>query len=94
MHAKSLTWYQRDAAVQRHISIVTETYPPEINGVALTLEHLLSGLRMKGYGVSVARMSTSLVSYIQYTVTKRLSLRRIELNVFIARCFFRDLPET
>jgi glycosyltransferase involved in cell wall biosynthesis len=55
MHAKSLTWSQRDLAVQRHISIVTETYPPEINGVALTLAQLVSGLRMQGHAVSVVR---------------------------------------
>jgi len=53
MHAKSLTSFQRGALVQRHISIVTETYPPEINGVALTLAQLVRGLRLQGHAVSV-----------------------------------------
>ena len=39
----------------RHICIVTETYPPEINGVALTLGHLVEGLRRIGHRVSLVR---------------------------------------
>jgi glycosyltransferase involved in cell wall biosynthesis len=38
-----------------HIAIVTETYPPEVNGVALTLGHLVSGLRERGQEVSLIR---------------------------------------
>jgi glycosyltransferase involved in cell wall biosynthesis len=38
-----------------HICIVTETYPPEINGVALTLSRLVSGLRARGHLVSLVR---------------------------------------
>ena len=34
---------------------MTETYPPEINGVALTLAHLVNGLRQQGHTVSVVR---------------------------------------
>lgn len=37
----------------RHIGIVTETYPPEANGVALTLDRLVQGLRARGHVVSV-----------------------------------------
>jgi len=55
MHAKHRTWSQPDATTQRHICIVTETYPPEINGVALTLAHLVKGLRLRGHTVSVVR---------------------------------------
>ena len=40
---------------QRHICIVTESYPPEINGVALTVARLAEGLRLQGYAVSVVR---------------------------------------
>lgn len=36
-------------------AIVTETYPPEINGVALTVAMLASGLRDRGHAVQVAR---------------------------------------
>jgi glycosyltransferase involved in cell wall biosynthesis len=39
----------------RHICIVTETYPPEVNGVALTLGHLVKGLLTQGHTVSVIR---------------------------------------
>jgi glycosyltransferase involved in cell wall biosynthesis len=36
-------------------AIVTETYPPEINGVALTVEGLEQGLRRRGHEVDVVR---------------------------------------
>jgi glycosyltransferase involved in cell wall biosynthesis len=39
----------------QHICIVTETYPPEVNGVALTLSHLVEGLRANGHVVSIIR---------------------------------------
>jgi glycosyltransferase involved in cell wall biosynthesis len=35
------------------ITLVTETYPPEINGVALTLARLADGLRGRGHEVSL-----------------------------------------
>jgi glycosyltransferase involved in cell wall biosynthesis len=37
------------------ITLVTETYPPEINGVALTLAHLVAGLRQRGHRVQLVR---------------------------------------
>lgn len=36
-------------------TIVTETYPPEVNGVALTVQALEHGLRARGHDVSVVR---------------------------------------
>jgi glycosyltransferase involved in cell wall biosynthesis len=42
-------------STSRHICIVTETYPPEVNGVALTLAHLVKGLLEQGHAVSVVR---------------------------------------
>jgi len=36
-------------------AIVTETYPPEVNGVALTVHGLESGLRARGHEVSLVR---------------------------------------
>jgi len=36
-------------------SIVTETYPPEVNGVALTVEGLEHGLRERGHAVELVR---------------------------------------
>src|SRR5882724_2123690 len=41
--------------VASHVCIVTETYPPEINGVASTLAHLASGMRERGHIVSLVR---------------------------------------
>jgi glycosyltransferase involved in cell wall biosynthesis len=38
-----------------HICVVTETYAPEINGVALTLARLVEGLRARGLLASVVR---------------------------------------
>src|SRR5262245_5739499 len=35
------------------ICVVTETYAPEINGVAMTLARLVDGLRARGHAVSV-----------------------------------------
>lgn len=36
-------------------TIVTETYPPEVNGVALTVQGLENGLRARGHEVGVVR---------------------------------------
>lgn len=38
-----------------HYAIVTETYPPEVNGVALTVQSMESGLRARGHHVSLVR---------------------------------------
>jgi glycosyltransferase involved in cell wall biosynthesis len=37
------------------IALVTETYPPEVNGVATTLEHLVTGAMERGHEVEVVR---------------------------------------
>lgn len=42
-------------SIARRFSLVTETYPPEVNGVALTVAGLESGLRALGHGVEVIR---------------------------------------
>ncbi len=39
----------------KHIVIATETFTPEINGVANTLQHLCHGLMQRGHRVSVVR---------------------------------------
>ncbi len=41
--------------VASHVCIVTETYAPEINGVASTLARLASGMRARGHTVSLVR---------------------------------------
>ena len=38
-----------------HVCVVTETYPPEINGVAMTLQRLVTGLIDAGHHVSLVR---------------------------------------
>lgn len=38
-----------------HITLVSETFPPEINGVANTLGRLSEGLRLRGHRVEVVR---------------------------------------
>ncbi|MGQ4659798.1 glycosyltransferase [Lysobacter sp. F6437] len=38
-----------------HYAIVSETYPPEVNGVALTVQALEQGLRARGHDVDVVR---------------------------------------
>ena len=55
MSATHSLWSRPDASEQRHICIVTETYPPEVNGVAMTLARLVEGLRTQGHAVSVVR---------------------------------------
>ena len=37
------------------ITFVTETFPPEVNGVAMTVGRLVSGMRERGHSVSVIR---------------------------------------
>lgn len=38
-----------------HIELVTETYPPDVNGVALTVQSLEQGLRRLGHHVALVR---------------------------------------
>jgi len=40
---------------RRRVCVVSETYPPEINGVAMTLGRLVDGLRGRGHVVSIVR---------------------------------------
>jgi len=38
-----------------HIALVTETYPPEVNGVAMTNQRLVRGLLAKGHAISLIK---------------------------------------
>ena len=38
-----------------HVAVVTETYPPEVNGVALTAARFVNALRAEGHEVEVVR---------------------------------------
>lgn len=47
---------RRDPVGERlRIGVVTETYPPEINGVANTMRHLVEGLAARGHTVALVR---------------------------------------
>lgn len=45
----------RESAAHLQVCLVTETFPPEINGVAMTLDRLVTGLRDRGHDVTVVR---------------------------------------
>lgn len=38
-----------------HVAVVTETFPPEVNGVAMTLGRMVQGLLARGHRVSLVR---------------------------------------
>jgi hypothetical protein len=38
-----------------HIAVVSETFPPEVNGVAMTLGHMVAGQRARGHRISLVR---------------------------------------
>ncbi|TVP79059.1 MAG: glycosyltransferase family 1 protein [Puniceicoccaceae bacterium] len=40
---------------QLSVRLITETFPPEMNGVAMTLNRLVDGLRAKGHRVALVR---------------------------------------
>jgi len=37
------------------VALVSETYPPEVNGVAMTLERQVNGLRARGHDLQIVR---------------------------------------
>jgi glycosyltransferase involved in cell wall biosynthesis len=47
--------HRSDGQRALRICVVTETYPPEVNGVALTLARVVEGLRARGHEVTVVR---------------------------------------
>ncbi len=40
---------------QMRVCVVTETYPPDVNGVAMTVRHLVNGLLARGHQVQLVR---------------------------------------
>lgn len=42
-------------APRLRIALVTETWPPEVNGVAMTLKRMVDGLIRRGHGVQLIR---------------------------------------
>lgn len=43
------------AARRMRVAMVTETYPPEINGVAMTMGRIVAGLQSRGHAVQLIR---------------------------------------
>ena len=74
MQAIHQTWSEHERVHQRHICVVTETYPPEVNGVASTLAHLVDGLRLQGHAVSVVRPRQHSFDCLKISNDSRLSL--------------------
>ncbi|HEY4247980.1 MAG TPA: glycosyltransferase family 1 protein [Lacunisphaera sp.] len=61
-----------------HLSLVTETYSPEINGVAMTLSHLVDGLAGRGHCVTIIRPRQRQESP-RFSVTQRVGCRQVRL---------------
>ncbi len=59
MHESIATDIELDAGLQSprllRVALVTETYPPEINGVAATISRVVEGLRARGHDVQLVR---------------------------------------
>lgn len=61
--------------------LVTETYSPEINGVAMTLGRLVDGLAARGHHVTIVRPRQRHESP-RHTTTQRLACRHVRLPGF------------
>ncbi|WP_218918780.1 glycosyltransferase family 4 protein [Lacunisphaera limnophila] len=61
-----------------NLIIVTETYAPEINGVAMTLGRLVDGLAARGHRITIVRPRQRHESP-RFSVTQRLACRQIRL---------------
>jgi glycosyltransferase involved in cell wall biosynthesis len=61
-----------------HLALVTETYAPEINGVALTLGRIVDGAAGRGHRVTIIRPRQRHESP-RCTVTRRLSCLHVRL---------------
>lgn len=61
-----------------NLVLVTETYAPEINGVAMTLGRLVDGLAARGHRLTVIRPRQRHESP-RFSVTQRLACRQVRL---------------
>ena len=61
-----------------HLALVTETYAPEINGVAMTLGRLVDGLAARGHRITIVRPRQRHESP-RCTMTRRLACEQIRL---------------
>lgn len=61
-----------------NLVLVTETYTPEINGVAMTLGRLVDGLAQRGHRLTIVRPRQRHESP-RFSVTQRLACRQVRL---------------
>ena len=61
-----------------NLVLVTETYAPEINGVAMTLGRLVDGLAARGHRITIIRPRQRHESP-RFSVTQRLACRQVRL---------------
>jgi glycosyltransferase involved in cell wall biosynthesis len=61
---------------QLRIAVVTETYPPEVNGVAMTLGRLVNGLQVRNHQVQLIRPRQHAADQPQPTATFSEHLQR------------------
>ena len=59
-----------------HVAVVTETFPPEVNGVAMTLGHMVAGLRARGHRISLVRPRQGSDETVTDAATMRTTLVR------------------
>ncbi len=61
-----------------NLVLVTETYSPEINGVAMTLGHIVDGLARRGHRITIVRPRQRQESP-RFSVTQRVGCRQVRL---------------
>lgn len=61
-----------------NLALVTETYSPEINGVAMTLGRLVDGLAQRGHRLTIIRPRQRHESP-RFSVTQRVACRQVRL---------------
>lgn len=61
------------------VSLVTETFPPEVNGVALTLYNLVSGLKERGHDIQVIRPKLKELDHQQHLGIEQFPVHSIPL---------------
>lgn len=57
LHSRAAIDLAQNLTVRRslRVAVVTETYPPEVNGVAATISRVVDGLRQRGHAVQLVR---------------------------------------
>ncbi|RFC44550.1 MAG: Glycosyltransferase involved in cell wall bisynthesis [Verrucomicrobia bacterium] len=76
INSKSKDFLTQKRAV--HIALITETYAPEINGVAMTLGRIVDGLTSRGHRITLVRPRQRHESP-KYSVTQRVACQQVRL---------------